>query len=601
MSGFFDLKTLKALSSMALCRVKKAGSGLFASFNEQERRLTLQAVVIGAIVWTVVFTLKGAVHWSFDATLRWIENASTPLALFAPLLLGAPIAVVFNQYLHGTVHYRDEKGRIHELNDVEGDGLERAIALYYASEPVLEQSLRAKDGVEARWELPTISLAIRKFLATLATLGTGGSGGLEASVVLIGESLAAGLFKPRRLIDSGGEKKLSDRFMDWWRQSNPDELQTMQLCGISAAVAVLLGAPFASAFFAVEVMYRRRIVVDKLLFALISALVAYSLTHFFSAGNPAIFPMESLSLPPWGWKYVFALTAMTAVISLVSIGFGKFRSKAEHYFKDYHPNIWRRQLLGAAITGAVALVVLCLTRAFGLTPHGLELVLGLGESAIDLAFAGKITMAAALLALPAKMAATASTIGSGGSAGLLVPSLFFGTMIATVFEQFFGFPSGALIAPAMAASLTSMVNVPLAAALFVVEIFGGAYMMPALAALVVSYVLAHDNTVYRPQRDDYEKRDILPGVSLRRIRAPMHWEGKTLAELDFRARFGVNVVGVVDRPTPGRKQTAYVDGVSERLLSGEDLLVVLGNDEKLDVLERAISGALVADDCGSLQ
>jgi H+/Cl- antiporter ClcA len=41
--------------------------------------------------------------------------------------------------------------------------------------------------------MPTFSLAVRKFLATWATLGSGGSGGLEASVALIGESLAAGV------------------------------------------------------------------------------------------------------------------------------------------------------------------------------------------------------------------------------------------------------------------------------------------------------------------------------------------------------------------------------------------------------------------------
>jgi len=575
--------------------IKRAATTFFSSFNEQERRLTIQAVIIGAIVWAVVFSLKNAVHWAFGATMHWIESASTPLLLFVPLLAGAPIVVALNRYLHATVRYRDEKGRIHELNDVEGDGLERAIALYYSSEPALEQSLNAKEGVEARWELPTISLAIRKFFATLTTLGTGGSGGLEASVVLIGESISAGLFKPRRTIKSDSPEKAWNRFLAWWRQSNPDELQTMQLCGVSAAVAVLLGAPFASAFFAAEVMYRRRIVVDKLVYALISALIAYALTHLFSSGHFAMFSSDSLTPPPWGWKYLIVLASMSAAISFTSIYFGKFRTEAEHFFHSRQPDIWRRHLLGAAATGAIALGVLFLTGAFGITEHGLQLVLGPGESAIDLAFAGKITLAAAAIALPAKMAATICTIGSGGSGGLLVPALFFGSMIAAAFAQIFGFPPGVLIAPAMAASLASMVNVPLAAALFVVEMFGGAYMMPALVALVVAYLLAHDNTVYRTQKDGYENRDILPGVSVRRTAVPSVWDGKTLSDLDLARRFDVNAVGIFDKPTPGRKQIVHVDGLSKRPLAEGDVLVILGKDDKLNALEKILSGDETSD------
>ena len=63
--------------------------------------------------------------------------------------------------------------------------------------------------MDVRWQLPTFSLATRKFLATLITLGSGGSGGLEGSVTLIGESVAAGLLGRDTKLDEF-ETKIAD-------------------------------------------------------------------------------------------------------------------------------------------------------------------------------------------------------------------------------------------------------------------------------------------------------------------------------------------------------------------------------------------------------
>ena len=168
-------------------------------FDEEERRLVFQSVIIGVVVWAAVFLLKTLVHWAFETTLHWLEGVNL-LFVFVPLLIGALLTAVIIQFRPTILHYRDKEGHIHALVDAEGDGLERAISLYYTSEPAFEQALTGQEGVDVRWQLPTFSLAIRKFLATLVTLGSGGSGGLEASVTLIGESIAAGLFKPRQIV-----------------------------------------------------------------------------------------------------------------------------------------------------------------------------------------------------------------------------------------------------------------------------------------------------------------------------------------------------------------------------------------------------------------
>ena len=557
-------------------------------FDEEERRLVFQSVIIGVVVWAAVFLLKTLVHWAFETTLHWLEGVNL-LFVFVPLLIGALLTAVIIQFRPTILHYRDKDDHIHELIDAEGDGLERAISLYYTSEPAFEQALTGQEGVDVRWQLPTFSLAIRKFLATLVTLGSGGSGGLEASVTLIGESIAAGLFKPRQIVAEADKRiGLIGRLWRWWQSEDPDDLQTAQLSGIAAAVAVLLGAPFAAAFFATEVMYRNRPIIEKLVYSLISALVAFFLTDIFSAGHSAIFEVEARLVPPSTLRYYGVLVLVAFVISLVSVYFGRLRASFEESFHHRQPDPWRRHLIGAAFTAVVAIIVAYAVEYYELTEHGLELVLGPGEEAIHMALAGELTIVVALIALFAKMIATLATIGSGGSAGLLVPSLFFGTMVASAFATLFGYEPQLLIIPAMTATLVSIVNVPLAAILFTVEVFGSIYMVPALLALVVTSILAHDNTVYRTQREATNKRQILPGASVRRVPIPAKWAEQTLIDLDFRKRFDLNVIGLVEQEGEDGRPHIRLGSAARVILQQGDILVVLGRDEHLDALETAV-------------
>ncbi len=88
-----------------------------------------RACVIGVVVWAVVFALREAVHITFHAVVYWVEHAPSLLLVFIPLLLGALAIAAIVHYGHcAQMHYRDDAGHVHELIDVEGDGLERAIA-----------------------------------------------------------------------------------------------------------------------------------------------------------------------------------------------------------------------------------------------------------------------------------------------------------------------------------------------------------------------------------------------------------------------------------------------------------------------------------------
>jgi CIC family chloride channel protein len=557
-------------------------------FDATERRLVVQAGIVGVVVWAFVFTLKQLVHHAFEWIIRPEESGHALALLFIPMVLGALLVAAITGYRAATIHFRDSQGKLYALVDAEGDGLERAISLYFSSEPALEQTLLGAEGVDMRWQMPTFSLAIRKFLATFVTLGCGGSGGLEGSVTLIGESVAAGLFKPRALVERANTHVgLVGRIWNWWQTSTPDDLQTAQLGGIAAAVSALLGAPFAAGFFAVEVMYRRRPIIEKLIYALISSLVSYFLTNVATGGHTTMFEVENLPLPPNTLRFFVALLILSVLISMVSLYFKSMKQSIERWFFSLQIKRWQRHVLGALITGGIAYVVTVISVEWLGYEEGLTLVLGTGEIPLMTALRGELPVLVALLALFAKLLAVLMTIGSGGSAGFLVPSLYLGTMVATIVAHLFGFPPVILIVPAMAASLVSIANVPLAAMLFVVEVFGAPYLLPALISLIVTILLAVDVSIYRSQREKYDERQILPGYSVRRVTIPTQWANKTIVDLRIRNRYGLNVIGLIENQSRGGEyyqQVRLNPDMNKRLREG-DILVVLGRDVRLNEFE----------------
>lgn len=575
-------------------------------FDTHERRQVLQAVLVGVAVWALVHVLKLAVHEAFHLLHAAVTAPGWPVPalVLVPLVVGALVTSGIAHWGASTIRFRDAHGTLHPLNDVEGDGLERAIALYFSAEPSDEDRLRGEERLGVRWRQPTFSLAFRKTAATLATLGSGGSGGLEASVTLIGESVAAGLFKPRPLgpLGRSGLRPL-ERLARWWRASDTDDLQAAQLCGIAAAVATLVEAPFASAFFAVEVMYRRRPIVDKLLQALMASMTAFFLTHFAGGGAPLLAgPFERP--PVYAWRYYVALVAVAVTIAAVAIYFRQLRAALDRFFHARFRRPPTRHVAGALATGALAIAVaaglLGLERV-GLAAPGsddldaLELVLGTGEQLLQALVAGEVLWPVALLALVGRLHASLTTITSGGAAGLLFPTMSFGALVAVAWGAVFPeYPVVTLVAPAMTASLVSIANVPLAAILLVVETFGAGYVVPALFMMVATSILAYDNHLYRTQREAFDGRQILPGVSVRRVRVPAAWEGRTLADLALRRAHRVTAVGMVDRSTSaegGYTQRPLLHPRPDQPLTEGDLLVVLGEDGDLEGLEVAIGAA----------
>ena len=190
------------------------------------------------------------------------------------------------------------------------------------------------------------------------------------------------------------------------------------------------------------------------------------------------------------------------------------------------------------------------------------------------------------MALVGKLLATMCTIGSGGSAGMLVPSMYLGGMAGVIVATLTGYPAAALVVPSITASLVSLVNVPLTALMLTVEVFGADFLLPALLVLIVTLLLSHPTSVYRTQRERDDSREIMPNYTVRRIQIPAAWDGMTLRQLDLRANYDVNVIGYITTSEQGAQITPNVPAM--RPLHTGDRLVVMGHTQALGDLLAAL-------------
>ncbi|MFP2901811.1 chloride channel protein [Corallococcus sp. 4LFB] len=428
---------------------------------------TVGRVVLSTVlIWGVCSALRQGVHASSDALLAFATGGSAwwaPLVLAGVLLLGGLLRGVLNRWSG--------------WSDVASDGVDVALRNYHLTyeDPA--------DNPRPRYSLPAIQLALRKAVATLLTLGTGASGGLEGPVVLVGESLGAGVARLTRA-------------------RSEHTLRTCQLAGIAAAVGTLLNAPFTAALFALEVVYGNRIVYRKLAYCLLAGIVAYALNNRFLGFKPIFVA------PPHAHTYTLGEYGLTALVAVavsapIALLFGLTMKHTRKVVERASP-----MLRGAM--GALCTVLVAGGLSYG---AGMDFrhVLGMGEYTIAQLLTGAPGTLSLwwylLLIVGGKLLTTSFTVQSGGSAGMLIPSMVLGGVSGAATAQFLASVTGTgpadvtvFVVVGIASALVAVVGVPLAAIALVLEVFGSAYGPPAVLACCVTYVLTLRLSVYNEQR-----------------------------------------------------------------------------------------------------
>ena len=249
-----------------------------------------------------------------------------------------------------------------------------------------------------------------KSLASAATIGFGGSAGLEGPVVQIGSSVGSAL----------------GRFFG----SPPQDMKTFVAAGAVGGLSAAFGIPLAGVFFTMEVIlkdFANEAFPAVVVSSVTGAVVARALMG--SAVMAPVLPYE------WTWTRNLPLYAGLGLICAV---LGRAYTRSIHDLETMFgrwekiPD-WTHPGVGGLFVGALTLAV--------------PSVAGTGRSTISALLTGEtLGWRAPALAL-GKLGATALTLGSGGSGGALMPTLFIGAAAGSGWGQ-----ACALIGPTIPAT-----------------------------------------------------------------------------------------------------------------------------------------------------
>lgn len=304
-----------------------------------------------------------------------------------------------------------------------------------------------KDGVPATMEAVALhnglmrwSNSFLRMVMSAITLGSGGSAGSEGPIIQIGSALASGVGQFLRV--SG------------------NRLRVIVACGAAAGLASIFNAPIAGVLFALKVILGE-FNVHSFSPIVIASVIATAFSRAFITHGQKLWVLPYEIFNPWEIGLYALMGALTGCVSVVFI---KTMQVTEGFFKH---RVRIHRALKPALGG------LCV----GIIGPFYPQVYGYSYDPITRAISGEfaITMLIALVGF--KIVATSFTLGSGGSGGILCPSLFLGAMTGSacggVFKHFFpqivSDPGGYGVV-GMGAMLGAAVQAPMTAIIMIFEL-----------------------------------------------------------------------------------------------------------------------------------
>ncbi|MCC6927739.1 MAG: chloride channel protein [Gemmatimonadaceae bacterium] len=311
------------------------------------------------------------------------------------------------------------------------------------------------------WTIAPVKLA-----ATVVTLAFGGSVGKEGPAAQIGASITS-------------------MFADLLRLRDEDR-RRLVICGISAGFAAVFGTPVSGALFGIEVLYLGQLDYSVIFPAMVAGIVAH-----LACGVASPFPTLTDAFGDVGQlRLILTSIASGAAFGLVALLLIEVLRLAERIVERLHLN----RLVIAAL-GGCALVALYAVVGTAYAGLGTETIDGLLQGTL------RVTATAFLV----KIVATALTLETGGSGGILTPVFFIGAASGAALAPLFGVPSSLLAAFGFVAVLAAAANTPIAAAVMAIEVLPAHEGVYAALAAVTAFLMVGHRSVYASQKLGFSK------------------------------------------------------------------------------------------------
>ncbi|MGA7990728.1 MAG: chloride channel protein [Thermoanaerobaculia bacterium] len=300
-----------------------------------------------------------------------------------------------------------------------------------------------------------------KLLATVVTIAFGGSVGKEGPCAQIGAAIAS-------------------LFADILRLNDEDR-RRLVICGIGGGFAAVFGTPISGALFGIEVLYLGRIEYAVLFPCLVSGIVAHLV-----CGVQAPVPALHEGLGGLGRSELVGLSivfgAVFGIVALLLIEAMRGIERGLRRF-EHHPYL-------VAAGGGVFLAAF-----YALVGDAYA---GLGVPTIENALAATGTIA--LLAFLWKIVATAVTLESGGSGGIVTPLFFIGATSGAALARILHLPTGLFAAFGFVSVVAGAANTPIAAAVMGIELLPRDVGVYAALAAGTAFLLVGHRSVYASQK-----------------------------------------------------------------------------------------------------
>lgn len=303
---------------------------------------------------------------------------------------------------------------------------------------------------------------ILKIISCSLTIGTGNSAGVEGPIAQVGGALGSLVGRIFRI--------------------SADRMKIYVAAGCAGGVGAMFNAPIAGVFFAAEIVLLGTYEISSFSVLVISSAMATVVSRAYFGENPA-FPIPDFHLvnPIAEIPLYMIMGLIMGVIAVIHIYvFYKVRDR----FAVLEINQHIKPLIGAFMVGVTAIFF---PQIMGDGYHYIKEVLA-GE--------GVMWVMAALIFL--KIAATAVTLGAGGSGGVFAPALFigavtggaYGSVVHSLFPQVTA-SSGAYAAVGIGAFLAATTHAPLTAIFLLFEMTGDyLIIIPIMLASIIGTVVA---------------------------------------------------------------------------------------------------------------
>lgn len=302
-----------------------------------------------------------------------------------------------------------------------------------------------------------------RLISSCLTIGSGGSAGPEAPVVISGAAIGSNIAK---------YFSLNDR-----------QRVTLVGCGAAGAISSIFNAPIAGMVFAIEVIVGEWKSVNIVPIAIAS--VAGTEISRLLQGNQIPFSHHLFHIDLLN---IFACLGLAVLSAAASILLTRMLRSMHVVSHKVSAPVWIRAAMGGCAVGVIGLF--------------LPVVLGEGYHSVEIMIEGAYGEVLAVVALAsfAKIAATALTLGWGGSGGIFAPCLVIGSLVGVTYHHFLAlfWPSvswvneGYYALLGMAGLISGMLQAPLTGIFLIIEITGGwEVILPLIMVSAVTTTLCH--------------------------------------------------------------------------------------------------------------